>query len=284
MVVAAPAAAVVESAGAIRGPDPLIAAHPPRSRRRMWVYIGSAVAAILLILLIGTGAYLIVNRPVTFDVSRTTASPGDSLVVTASHLPQNQVGEIQLNSVLQRYPFHADGNGNLRGTIFLPSDLELGEHTLRLCWNGTCHRSVTLHIVGSGVALTSPTSAQYGSPSPTSASTPTAGSSPSPTHNPSPSPTCNRSVNLGSVSLTKGTNLTLSCFTNVTVTIYLHYQDPVLKTWQIRTLVSGFTVPSTPFTHTWNTPLTPLPSPAVNDPADVTVAGLTSNPVLVRAA
>jgi hypothetical protein len=161
------------------------------------VYAAIGAVILILILLLGTSAYFLVTRPPTLDVSRTTVSPGDSIVVTASHVPHNQAGNIELHSVLTTYPFKADGNGNVRGTIFLPTDIEFGTHTLRICWSGACRAQVILHVVDSGSGQGSPgTSPQPGvSPSPgsTPQSTPTSrpvgGSSPTPTHAPSPTPT-----------------------------------------------------------------------------------------------
>lgn len=194
------ATTVVETAGPLRGPDPSIATHPPRRRSmRGFVYAAIAAVVVILILLLGTAAYFVVTRPPTLDVSRTTVSPGDSLVVTASHVPHNQVGNIELHSVLKTYPFKADGNGDVRGTIFLPNDLELGTHTLRICWSGACRAQAILHVVAGGLAQVSPgTSPQAGvspipgaSPIPgsTPSSRPVSGSSPTPTHAPSPTPT-----------------------------------------------------------------------------------------------
>jgi serine/threonine-protein kinase len=203
------ATSVVDTAGAIRGPDAAIAQHPPRRRsKRPFVYAAIGAVALILILLLGTGAYFVITRPPTLDVSHTTVSPGDGIVVTASHVPRNQSGNIELHSLLQTYPFKADGNGNVRGTIFLPNDLDLGTHTLRLCWSGVCRAQVILHVVAAGVAEVNPgasppsggTPTPGSSPSPgtspsagstprsTPSSRPVGGSSPTPTHAPSPTP------------------------------------------------------------------------------------------------
>jgi serine/threonine protein kinase len=181
------ATTVVDTAGPIRGPDPSVATHPPRRRsRRGLVYAAIGVVVLLLILLLGTAAYFIVTRPTTLELSRTTASPGDFIDITASHVPRNQSGNIELHSVLRTYPFKADGNGNVRGRIFLPDDVDLGTHTLRICWNGVCHAQAIVHVVAGGLPQVSPsTSPQPGvSPSPGA----------SPTHAPSPSPSLSPGV------------------------------------------------------------------------------------------
>jgi hypothetical protein len=159
------ATTIVDTAGAVRGPDAVIAKHPPRRRsKRGLIYAATAAVALILILLLGTAAYFVVTRPTTLDISRTTLSPGDSLVVTASHVPRNQVGNLELHSVLKTYSFKANGNGNVRGTIFLPTEIELGPHTLEICWSGACHAQVALQVVA-GVALV-PSSTPNGSPTP----------------------------------------------------------------------------------------------------------------------
>ena len=174
------ATTIADTAGAVRGPDPAIAKHPPR--RRSWrglVYAAIAVVVLMLVLLLGTAAYFIVSQPTTLVVSQDTVAPGDSVVVTASHVPRNQAGNIELHSVVHLYPFKADGNGNVRGTVFLPDDLAAGDHILRICWNGACHAETTLHVVGS-VALASPTASPSPRVSPTASPSqpPAASSSP----------------------------------------------------------------------------------------------------------
>jgi Protein kinase domain len=167
---AADATTIVDTAGAVRGPDPVFALHPPRRRsKRGLAYAAVAVVALIVVLLVGTAAYFVATRPTTIDVSQTTVSAGDSVVVTASHVPRNQVGVFELHSVIRTYKFQADGNGNVRGTIFLPLDLSPGAHVLRICWNNTCHAETTLHVLAA-VAITSPSASPQpgGSPTPVS--------------------------------------------------------------------------------------------------------------------
>ena len=197
---AADATTIVDTAGAVRGPDPVIATHPHRRRdKRGFVYAAIAAVALILLLLLGTAAYFVLTAPTTLDASRTTVSPGDSIDITATHVPRNQAGNLELHSVLKTYPFKANGNGVVKGRIFLPYDLELGTHTLSICWNGACDAQVFLHVVA-GVALAgtgaspppgvspTPGTSPTVTPSPGSTPKPVGGSSPSPTHSPSPSP------------------------------------------------------------------------------------------------
>jgi len=70
-------------------------------------------AALLLVLLLGTCGLIAALRPPTLTLSATTVHPGDSLTATASHVPGNQAGEIQLLSRLSVFPFRADEKGNV---------------------------------------------------------------------------------------------------------------------------------------------------------------------------
>ena len=221
------ATTVVDTPGPIRGPDPNVATHPPRRRsKRGLVYAAVAAVVLLLILLLGTAAYFVVTRPTTIELSRTTASPGDFIDVTASHVPRNQSGNIELHSALRTYPFKADGNGNVKGRIFLPNDLELGTHILRICWNGACHAQATLQIVASGFAQVGRGTSPQPGISPSPGSTPAfgpGGSSPTPTHAPSPSaaptlgagptPACSQvAFKVASISKLNGFTASYQCF------------------------------------------------------------------------
>ena len=240
VVVGSPAGFGFEEPRPIPGPDAAILKHPPRNRRRLWMYAAAAAALIVVLVLVSTAAYLIINRPATLTVSRTQLSPGDSLVVSASHVPDNQVGDIELFSVLHRYPFKADGNGNVRGTIFLPTDLDPGPHTLKICWNQACHASVQLNVVAGPVSLASPSSDASPSPtlgaptaSPSAKATPTLGgptASPSPKATPNPS--CSPALALGAVSSTKGYSVTFQCFATGTSWNLTVWWKPPLLGWQ----------------------------------------------------
>jgi len=145
------------------------------------------------------------------------------------------VGNVELHSVLKTYPFKADGNGDVRGTIFLPNDLDLGTHTLRICWNGACRAQVTLHVVAGGQAQVSPGATPLSganplpgsspSPKPVGGSSPTPSPTPiaSPKLTPSPSPSPTASITLDSISLINGVTITFH---------YFHVGGATVRVWQ----------------------------------------------------
>jgi len=218
----ADATTIVDTAGAVRGPDPVIAKHPPRRRsKRGFAYAAIAAVALILLLLIGTAAYFVVTAPTTLDVSRTTVSPGDSIDITATHVPRNQAGNLELHSVLKTYPFKANGNGVVRGRIFLPNDIELGPHTLSICWNGACHAQRPLNVVA-GVALVAGTSPPPGmSPAP--------GTSPTTTPKPSCSPVV---FSVASISKLSGFTASYHCFSPGTNWIVTLWAKDLLTGWK----------------------------------------------------
>ena len=150
------------------------AARPKRSHRgRLLLGVG---AVLLLLLLVGVCA--VVTQATTLEVSPSRTVPGGRVTVTATNVPANQVGEIQLLSTVQAYVFRADANGDVAQEIAIPSDIEPGIHHLRICWSGSCHKEVVLRVV-SDVAPASPTpavspavSSPSTSPTPSSSATP----------------------------------------------------------------------------------------------------------------
>ncbi len=176
---------------------PLTQPEDKRRRRRTLFAIGAAV--LILLLLTGGVFVLETTLPPTLDVSPNLATFGEHVVVTATHVPRDQAGEIRLESNLHTYPFRAGSNGNVSAEIAVPYDIATGEHILRICWTGQCRAQTTLRVVA-GVAEVSPlpggspTSSPSSSPSPGSSPTsrPTSSSSPrpnsSPTSSPAPSP------------------------------------------------------------------------------------------------
>jgi eukaryotic-like serine/threonine-protein kinase len=168
---------------------------PPPSRAKRKVSTGTVVglaAVLILLLVIGTVGYLgyvATHQAPTFAVSPSTVVAGDTVLVTAKHLPNNQTGEIRLHSELVRFPFRADRSGALSGEILIPFDSSGGDHLLELCWASRCHVSAILHVLEQG---SSPTPSPGESPSPTPGATPGAtpapGSSPTPVGGPSPTP------------------------------------------------------------------------------------------------
>ena len=181
VVMPMPAAAVaVATAPMPVAPAVSVASPTKKSRRRLYTVLS---AALLLMLLVGTCGLIAALNPPTLTLSATTVHPGDSLTATASHVPSNQAGEIQLLSRLSVFPFRADGKGNVTREILVPGDTALGEHTVKLCWNGTCHAQAPLRVVDASAFIGPPNFTPSASPSP--------GVSPgaSPTSNPRRSPT-----------------------------------------------------------------------------------------------
>jgi protein kinase-like protein len=175
---------------------------PKRSRRRLAIGL-----AALLVLLLLMGVCAVVAQATTLAVNPDRIGPGGTVHVTASHVPANQVGEIQLHSVVHTFPFQADSKGQVSLDIVVPTDTELGDHVVKICWDNSCHKEAPLKVVAGGGAFSplpgeSPTSASPGqspkpgttpTPRPTSTPTSTPRSSPrpssTPTQVPSPSPT-----------------------------------------------------------------------------------------------
>jgi serine/threonine protein kinase len=155
----------------VRRAAPVVGAKR-KSRKRLIALI--AGAAILALLVVATLALVVAaNQAVTLDVSSNQVSPGEDVVVSATHVPANQSGEIQLWSVPHTFPFRANASGQVSADITLPLNVGIGDHIVKICWNGTCHKQVTLHVV-SRVALVTPTAVATPSfsPSPTLAGTP----------------------------------------------------------------------------------------------------------------
>ena len=288
---AGPATAVMErpeaKAAISRSATVAVALPQPidrKRRRRTGAVIGAA--ALVLVLLIGGVCLFQATRPPTLDVSPHVAAYGQHVAVTATHLPRNQSGQIRLESVLHTFAFRAADNGNVTFDLTVPSDIETGDHTVSICWSGSCHAQTKLRVV-SGVAETSPlppappsgspTGSPSASPSPTGnptsqpGSTPHPGStptsaprsspSPTPTHAPSPSPTpssnpCPPSTSGAKLTESPGTVLagltpvTISGqnFTpNSTATIKYFLGSTLKQTWTRTVSCSGtFSVQFTP--------------------------------------
>jgi hypothetical protein len=151
------------------------------------------------------GVLLIAAAKPTLTLSASTVTAGDTVVVTATHLPANQTGEIQLLSTVHTFPFHAGPNGNVSVPILVPRNIGAGDHTVKICWGSSCRASATLHVIEPAASVTpspvtTPSSAASASPS----SRPTA--SPTPGQTPAPSPPA-RSLALSSshIKLATGT-------------------------------------------------------------------------------
>ena len=167
-----------ETLGAFPSPPP--PAPPPKSRSTLPFVLGAAAVVVALLV---TGVCVVVSQATTLEINPGRMVPGGRVTVTATHVPARQFGEIQLLSVLRTYSFIADANGNVSKEIFIPPDTELGNHTIRICWNGTCHKSASLRVI-SETALNSPTPVANASPSPS----PTPKLTPTPTAKPTATP------------------------------------------------------------------------------------------------
>jgi serine/threonine-protein kinase len=153
---------------------------PKRSRRRL--AIGLAAVLVLLLLL---GVCAVVSQATTLAVDPNRTVPGGRVTVTATNVPANQVGEIQLLSSVYTYTFRANSGGEVSQEIVVPADIELGNHVVRICWDRSCHKQTPLRVV-SGLALAEPTPAANASANPSAS--PSAGVSPQPGPTPSSNP------------------------------------------------------------------------------------------------
>ncbi len=241
VAVARAAAAPVPGTVAMAYPAPGAAAAPV-TKRRSQKLAGAfiAVGVIVALLLVTFVAMLLLRPPATISVAPSQVVPGENVVVTASHLPANQSGQIQLHSTLHTYAFRADGRGNVALDVTVPFNVGLGSHLVEICWNGSCHAHTTLSVV-SRLALasatpvanttpgTTPSATASGSHTPTPGSTPPATSTPTsipiprstppPSPKPTPKPTPAPSVTLVSVSSTLNTTVTFHNFYGGSTTV-----------------------------------------------------------------
>ena len=163
------------------------AVAPPKPRRRVPAVVLIALGLILLLAVGGVVAWSVFDRPVTLAVTPDTVVAGDTVVVTASHVPPNTVGEVQLWSVERIVAFRSDPSGNVAVTLDIPRYLEPGEHLVKVCWGGTCHASQTLRVIAPvAFATPSPSASPPTTPSPHATPTATPRSTPVPTLPPTP--------------------------------------------------------------------------------------------------
>ena len=205
-----------------------VVAKPKRRFNRRWL-IG--VAAILLLALL-MGVCAVAASATTLTLNPDRVAPGSVVAVSASHVPAGQVGEIQLWSILRRTPFRADANGDVSVDVSIPHDITLGNHTVKICWSGTCHKQAPLLVVSEGglaptpVANSTPNASPSASPSfgstphPTPTSTAQPGVTPSPTSAPrsSPTPTKNPCPTSSSSAFLTATPTTVVLGGSVTIT------------------------------------------------------------------
>ena len=141
-----------------------------RSRKRLFAILAGLI---VLLLVAGVIAVAAAHKNPTLALSSSTVHPGDTLVITAQHLPANQAGFAELHSIVRTYLFVASSSGDVSVQITVPEDIAIGGHLIYLCWSGTCPQHTTLEVLAPVVLAT-----------PTPIATPT----PSPTPGPSPSP------------------------------------------------------------------------------------------------
>jgi serine/threonine protein kinase len=145
-----------------------------RGRRWPWVVLG--LLAVIAGVVAGYLLYQANNKPQpAVTVSNQSPKPGDSVTISASNLPPNQAGNIQIasNPVLLGN-FRASGGGTATASVTIPTTTASGNHVLSLCWNGSCPVNTPLHVQAS------PT------PSPSPSEEPTLVPTPEPTRRPIP--------------------------------------------------------------------------------------------------
>src|SRR5207245_10425215 len=151
------AAAAQPATVAVAYPSPLGPGSAPpanrlrRVRRRLVIGIAAVVALLLLL-----GLCQAALASTTLAVNPNRVAPGGTVTVTATHVPANQVGEIQLWSVVHTYPFTANANGEVSLELTVPRDIALVDHVVKICWQNSCHKHATLRVV-SGVEQESTT-------------------------------------------------------------------------------------------------------------------------------
>ena len=139
-----------------------------RSRTGTWVLV--TLGLIVVLLIAATAGYVLTRPQPALALTPQTITAGGTLVVTATNLPANQQGEVQLRSALHTVPFQADSNGSVTVYLTVPLDTEAGEHTVWICWRSSCHASASLLVLAAPAPSPSPSP----SPSATASATPTA--------------------------------------------------------------------------------------------------------------
>jgi hypothetical protein len=87
-------------------------------------------------------------RAVQVSVSSTDLQPGDSVMLSASHLPAGQAGAVQLHSdPVPVGVFQADQEGGVETEVLIPWGTSTGTHSLDLCWQSACHGGVRIVVL-----------------------------------------------------------------------------------------------------------------------------------------
>ncbi|HEY5629820.1 MAG TPA: serine/threonine-protein kinase [Candidatus Limnocylindrales bacterium] len=186
---AMPAVAVAEPPAPASQPGIVTLAYPSpppppgvRKRSRRPLVAAIAAAVVIVALLAGAFAWAATHRPVTMSLSASTVTAGDSLVVSADHLPADQAGRVELWSAQYTFPFRSGPNGHVDVTVNVPVGIDPGDHQLKLCWSNACHAETTLHVLAPPQPSPTPTARPTPTPRPTPTASPA--SSPSASANP----------------------------------------------------------------------------------------------------
>src|SRR5215472_2442752 len=103
----------------------------PAARRSAWPWALGGLAALAVAAAIAIALWLNSQGSPSLSLSVTTARPGDSITLSASHLPANQAGTIQLQSDrVQIGAFLADGSGNVLQQATIPAGTTPGDHVV----------------------------------------------------------------------------------------------------------------------------------------------------------
>jgi hypothetical protein len=119
------------------------------NRRLAHWALALGVALLAGALAVGATVTLLAGQPpiVAIVLSSAIVHAGDPLVVTATDLPVDQAGMVELHSDPEQIgTFRADRYGNLRVEVVIPEDAPVGDHLVTLCWEGGCHGSARLTI------------------------------------------------------------------------------------------------------------------------------------------
>ena len=262
-VKAAPRTEVMPRPAAVAPTAPMpAAAAPPQPKQRHWLRRAAIVTGALLLLVVLFGVCQALAAP-TLTLNPTAAAPGQEVTVSAAHVPANQLGTIELHSIIRTFPFRADAGGRVNTYIQVPRDIALGDHTVSLCWNSACHVTAPLRVVSStGFVLPTPAGNFSPNASPPTG-TPRPGSTPTPTSTtttaPSPCPTSTQSAYLTNspappyvAGVTKVTITGHNFIPNRTVTVQYYLTNALKQTslknsWTLATsCVGGFSLTFTP--------------------------------------
>jgi hypothetical protein len=165
------------------------------TRRRLRYLIG-AILLLPLLLIAGYCGFNAMTQP-TLALSPAAAQVGDQVVVSATHLPANQAGDIQLRGTSYSFPFRSNNNGDVSEKLVVPSDTPIGDLVVRICWSGACHAQATLYVIAAAAPVApsaTPSAAPSANPSPLTGASPppgvapTGGPAPAPSSAPQPQP------------------------------------------------------------------------------------------------